>query len=302
MGKAPQAVSREERNSAKPVSFGRPGGMGVRGLRTVAKKSYGIALTDEEVRQRIRAYHRLCPELDQFLKDEVDPGAAGAAQLHLTPARYRRAVGGYCDPRAPENAVPAPWLGGMLLKVLREPEPRTRGGSGRPYTPEEVAFFWEQAQRLPLKLKPRLAARLRDRQPDERLWRAARDWAGRRPVFTVTGRLRAGATFCSSRNSIFQGAAADGAVLGLWLVWRAGHRIVSFVHDQLVVECAADARVKDRVAEIESLMKQGMALVAPGMLVKVETVVTRSLNKQELDPRYDPLTKELLNGNNHPAP
>jgi hypothetical protein len=33
-------------------------------------------------------------------------------------------------------------------------------------------------------------------------------------------------------------------------------------------------------------MKQGMLMVVPGMNVKVETVVTRSLNKTDLDPRY----------------
>src|SRR3954468_15545562 len=94
--------------------------------------------------------------------------------------------------------------------------------------------------------------------------------SGRRPVPTLTGRLRANATFGSSRNCIFQGAAADGAILGLWLVWRGGYKIVAFIHDQLVVECPADDKVKDRVAHIEALMKEGMALVVPGMLVKVE--------------------------------
>jgi hypothetical protein len=39
------------------------------------------------------------------------------------------------------------------------------------------------------------------------------------------------ATYCSARNCVFQGAAADGAIYGLWLVWRAGHRLVDFVHD-----------------------------------------------------------------------
>jgi hypothetical protein len=37
-----------------------------------------------------------------------------------------------------------------------------------------------------------------------------------------------------------------------------------------------------------------MALVVPGMLVKVETVVTTSLSKQDLDARYDATTKELV--------
>ena len=158
---------------------------------------------------------------------------------------------------------------------------RTNNGAGRPYTAEEIDFFWGRPGISPLALEPELRAKLEGRQADVRLWQAVRDWAGRRPVFTITGRLRADATFCSSRNCIFQGPAADGAILGLWLVWRAGHKIVSFVHDQVVVESPADDRVRERVAEIEALMKRGMLMVVPGMNVKVETVVTRSLNKKD---------------------
>jgi hypothetical protein len=93
-----------------------------------------------------------------------------------------------------------------------------------------------------MKLKPRVRVRLAARVADKALWEAARKWAGRRPVFTSTGRLRAGATFCSARNRVFQGLAADGAIYGLWLVWRAGHKIVNFIHDQLVIEAPADYR------------------------------------------------------------
>src|SRR5262249_15658744 len=127
LGKAPQEITRAERHSAKPVSFGRPGGMGVRGLRRVAKAGYGIDLTDDEVQQRIDAYHTLCPELDEFLRDEVDSGEVIAATLELTPAQYNQALGSYHDPVNSEDNRPAGWLGGMLLKVLREETPRTSG-------------------------------------------------------------------------------------------------------------------------------------------------------------------------------
>lgn len=75
--------------------------------------------------------------------------------------------------------------------------------------------------------------------------------------------------------------------MGLWFVWRAGHKLVDFIHDQVVVESPAADRVSDRVAEIEELLCRGMLTVVPGMNVRVETVITRSLNKADLDPRYD---------------
>src|SRR5262249_27675311 len=88
LGKPPEEVTKEERDSVKPVSFGRPGGMGVEGLRQVARAGYGLDLTTEEVEQRIAAYHRLCLELDDFLDDEVDAGLVIAEALRLTPAEY----------------------------------------------------------------------------------------------------------------------------------------------------------------------------------------------------------------------
>ena len=64
---------------------------------------------------------------------------------------------------------------------------------------------------------------------------------------------------------------------------RSRHRSI---HDQAVIECPADEYVLNRKAEIERLMIEGMLTVVPGMNVKVEAVVSRSLNKSELDDRY----------------
>lgn len=200
LGKPAGAVTRSERQGIKPVSFGRPGGMGAATLRQVARAGYGIELTLEEVGRRIAAYHRACPELDDFLADEVDAGAVLARQLGLTPAAYRRAVGQAWRAPLPEDDVPQAWLGRMLLKALGEEAPRTGRAPSRPYRPEELDYFWGAARRLPAGLREKLMAR----QADPRLRQAVGHWAGRRPVFTLTGRLRAGATFCAARNTIFQ--------------------------------------------------------------------------------------------------
>jgi hypothetical protein len=47
-----------------------------------------------------------------------------------------------------------------------------------------------------------------------------------------------------------------------------------------------DCQVLERGAEFERLMIEGMLAVVPGMNVRVETVVSLSLNKAEADPRY----------------
>lgn len=47
-----------------------------------------------------------------------------------------------------------------------------------------------------------------------------------------------------------------------------------------------DADRSPAFLSIERLMIEGMLAVVPGMNVKVETVVSLSLNKAEKDPRY----------------
>jgi hypothetical protein len=282
LGKDPSTVTDDERNSAKPVSFGRPGGMGAARLQDIAKSSYGIELSHDEVASRIQAYHDLCPELSRFLEDELNTGLVVASAIDLTPAGFSASLG-HRFGAGNADVTPQGWLGGMLLKVLRDETPVT--GRGRQYSDAELDYFWDRAQLLTNELDPKLRNDLQQRRPGLRLWKAVRHWAGRRPVFTLTGRLRAGATFCSSRNCIFQGAAADGAILGLWRVWRAGFRIVNFVHDQIVVEALEDDRIPEVVANIESLMRAGMREIVPGMRVGIDTLVTRSLSKLDKVPR-----------------
>jgi DNA polymerase family A/3'-5' exonuclease len=105
-------VTKEERNSVKPVSFGRPGGMGPEGLRRVAKNGYGIDLTTAEVEQRINAYQALCPELGHFLNDEVNCGQVIADTLNLTRRLYNEALASLLTPRIlpPTNLKPG-WAG-----------------------------------------------------------------------------------------------------------------------------------------------------------------------------------------------
>ena len=273
LDKPEDKVTKDERQGAKAVSFGRPGGMGAASLKRQAKEAYGVDLSDEEVRARIDAYEVLVPELKAYLTDTADVGQRLAERLHLTPATFADATGG---PNHDDR--PAGWLGGMLLKVLREDTPTTR--DGRTYTPEQIAFLWNAARPLGGDLPAALADDLRARKPSRRLASAAERLVGR-STCTLTGRFRSNCLFTESRNTLFQGVAADGLVLALWDLWRAGHTPVLAVHDEIVLEVKEDNLTAGLVADVKGRMEAAMGKVVPGVKVTAEQEVRRSLDKAD---------------------
>ena len=273
LDKPEDEVTKDERQGAKAVSFGRPGGMGAASLKRQAKEAYGVELMDEEVQARIDAYETLVPELKDYLTDGTDIGSRLAERLHLTPAAYADATGGSnFDDR------PAGWIGGMLLKTLREERPATR--DGRPYTPEEGNYLWDAASTLAADLPAGVADDLRARKPSRKLANAVERLVGR-ATCTLTGRFRSNCLFTESRNTLFQGVAADGLVLALWDLWRAGYTPVLAVHDEIVLEVKADGLPAELVADVQDRMQAAMGRVVPGVKVTAEPEAQRSLDKAD---------------------
>ncbi len=287
LGKAPADVTTEERNAAKPVSLGRPGGLGWRPIQKQALTVYNSDLTEAQVKERMKAYEDLCPELTAHLKPRVNTGLEIAVVLGLTPAVYNAATGTVRYHFRPEDDQPAGWAGGMLLSTLKDREPWTNptpetGRAPRPYTPAETSFFWAAAARLPHdQLDQKDVDDIRERRPSLRLWNAVSRLYSREPVITATGRVRANASYAACRNGIMQGLAADGAIHALWDLWRAGYKIVNFIHDEIICEVPEDEHLPARVTEIERLMIEGMQKVVPGANVRVETSVRRSFSKAD---------------------
>ncbi|MEJ7640364.1 MAG: hypothetical protein WKF75_20955 [Singulisphaera sp.] len=136
------------------------------------------------------------------------------------------------------------------------PRPRV-SPRGRAYTAEEIDFFWQAARQVPFKLKDRLREKLEGSAArTSSSGRPTPLKAGRRPVFTATGRLRERDVQQQPQLHLPapRPTGRSGPVAGLGV----GHKLVDFVHDQLVVESPADDRVPAQgVAEIEELMKRG---------------------------------------------
>jgi DNA polymerase I-like protein with 3'-5' exonuclease and polymerase domains len=118
---------------------------------------------------------------------------------------------------------------------------------------------------------------------------------GRAPVFTLTGRLRANASYTARHNTIFQGLAADGAKLALWRLWRAGYRIVNFIHDQVLVEipqCSPSERMR-HARSIREHMIAGMQEVVPDVRIDVSFAASDRWYK-DAELKYGDSEQELL--------
>jgi len=287
LNKEPAQVTDAERDAAKPVSLGRPGGLGWKTIQKQALTVYNSDLTEAQVRERMQAYEDLCPELTEHLKSRINTGLELAIALGLTPAAYNAATGKTSFYPSAEDDQPVGWLGGMLLKTLKERQPMTagnpdKGTQPRLYNLAETSFFWAAAARLPHdQLDETDIADIHERRPSPRLREAVSRLYSREPVITATGRVRANASYAACRNGIMQGLAADGAIHALWDLWRAGYKIVNFIHDEIICEVPEDEHLPARVTEIERLMIEGMQKVVPGANVRGEPEVRRSFSKAD---------------------
>jgi hypothetical protein len=77
-------------------------------------------------------------------------------------------------------------------------------------------------------------------------------------------------TFPARHNTMFQGLAADGAKLALWKLWRAGYRLVNFIHDEILVELPQGTNLALHAEIVRHLMIQSMQQVVPDVHIDVQ--------------------------------
>jgi DNA polymerase I-like protein with 3'-5' exonuclease and polymerase domains len=275
-GKPEHQVTKDERQKAKAINFGKPGAMGSRALKEYAFTSYGVNLTDDEVEALSESWLDLFPEMRQFLESSDEVVTNLATALDLTPTTYFEHTDRKTFLNHPNNVdrehAPHPILGAMLLKVIKEAAPET--GTGRRYSGPELDYFWSRlAEHIDL-LPATCHADVLNRRSSIALQRTIMREFGRRGVFTLSGRLRASASFAARHNSLFQGLAADGAKLALWQLWRAGYRIVNFIHDEIMVEVSEHSNLALNAEIVRSLMIEAMRQVVPDVRIDVQYTVS----------------------------
>lgn len=97
---------------------------------------------------------------------------------------------------------------------------------------------------------------------------------------TITGRIRSNSDYCSALNTRFQGLASDGAKFALFDIWRAGYKIVNFIHDEIIVELPIDSELNKKALKVGELMIKGMRRVTPNTSIKVEGAMFVQWNKK----------------------
>jgi DNA polymerase-1 len=80
------------RQSAKPVNFGLPGGLGAAKLAAYARKAYGVDMTEDEAREIARVWKRTFPEMAAFFAlaaEATNNTEERGDEKHLFTGRYR---------------------------------------------------------------------------------------------------------------------------------------------------------------------------------------------------------------------
>jgi len=267
-GKPTDQVTKEERQMAKAVNFGLPGGMGTKTFIQSAKSGYGIELSELKAQHLSDTWFGTFPEMRRFIDRDDNLGESIAKLLGINCADYSRAT----DQREVLETSKIGMLGWMARKVFSESAPTK--SNGRLYDDSECDYFWQRLDSIADLLNSQCRQSVTNRTPSKELAAAVSHLAGQAGVLTATGRLRANATYCARHNTIFQGLAADGAKLAAWKLWRKGFRIVNFIHDEFLIEVQEQEDARALATEVERLMIEGMQEVAPDVKIKVESCIS----------------------------
>lgn len=244
------------RQRAKALNFGIPGGLGAASLVSYAATAYGVDLSLEQASSfRDRLISHIYPELSEYLKEDLVE--ALSHNLQTSGFRVRAAFE----------------TGGAIGAVKRIVAGKGKS-SGAEYGEGFIDRVWQSLKAL--NQNRRLVDRIAKREAGEEL---SRDLFFS-PVVTLTGRLRGRVGFSQSRNTPFQAIAADGAKLALWELYRAGFRVVAFVHDEVLIELPRSAPHTEEARRIDQILCDSMQQFTGSIPIACEYALSDRWYKQ----------------------
>lgn len=244
------------RQQAKALNFGIPGGLGAKSLVSYAATTYGVDLSLEEATLfRDRLIGEIYPELGEYLKED----SIGTLSSNLRTSAFR--VRSCFD------------SDGTLGAVRRIVSGKGRS-SGDAYGEAFVSRIWEALRTL--NQNPRLRDLIAQRQGGDLLFRELFF----SPVVTITGRLRGKVGFSQSRNTPFQGIAADGAKIALWNLFRSGFRVVAFIHDEFLIELPVDSDPTEEASRVARILCESMERLSGSVPISCEYALSERWYKE----------------------
>ena len=176
--------------------------------------------------------------------------------------------------RVPVRNVKKAWPdAGLLSGAKNIVQGRTKKRDGTPYSVRFVDGVWTNLRRLNKNpsLVDYLEHELASPELEKKLFFGT--------VTTVTGRPRGQATFTQRKNTPFQATAADGAKIALWKLFRAGYKIVAFVHDEFVIELPTDADHTKEAKRIDEICCRSMEQVTGTVPIECEYALSYRWSK-----------------------
>lgn len=244
------------RQQAKALNFGIPGGLGAKSLVSYAATTYGVDLSLEEATLfRDRLIGEIYPELGEYLKED----SIGTLSSNLRTSAFR--VRSCFD------------SDGTLGAVRRIVSGKGRS-SGEAYGEAFVSRIWDSLRTL--NQNPKLRDLIAQRQGGDLLFRELFF----SPVVTITGRLRGRVGFSQSRNTPFQGIAADGAKIALWNLFRSGFRVVAFIHDEFLIELPVDSDHTEEAFRIDRILCESMERLSGSVPISCEYALSERWYKE----------------------
>lgn len=253
---------KSDRQSAKAVNFGIPGGLGPKNLAKYAHRTYGVEMSEDTARElREKIITIVYPELQEYLSE--DSFSIISRSLQCDRGELIKWV---CRDEVPS----APIAGAIRKIILGNPFKR----DGTPYNPDFVDNVWNILAYL--NTNATIQEALDKREAGVDLMRLVTY----SPVRTLSGRVRGRVSYSQARNTPFQGLAADGAKLAIYRLVREGYRVVGFVHDEILIELEDRGGFVslDTLRYIESVMVEEMERICP-LPIAVESAIGRQWSK-----------------------
>ncbi|MBP7653426.1 hypothetical protein KA977_08390 [Candidatus Dependentiae bacterium] len=247
-------ITDDERKTAKACNFGFPGGMGSETFRIIS----GLGLTLERCGELKRIWLDTFPEMAEFLSCEK--------------LEKRYDFSSYNEETGRNNTYACAAFMGIVAGNTHTKQYE------RKYTDAEKNWAWGLLNEMVFERKNEFTGNIYTQSGSSELLRAIIDDIA--PAITLTGRVRARVGYCDSKNTQFQGLAADGAKIALYNLIKRGYRGVAFIHDEVIVELPIEnCNHKFEAENISKIMIESMGIVCPDVRIKTEYALMRRWTK-----------------------